>query len=270
MKRCDKGKNCGATCITRYKLCLLSLGKSFSSVLGKVRDRVSSLAGRSELKPKFTDHRQVEEHYNKRISGLRRSGKNSQADKLEREKELTKGRIPSVTKFLKDLSKDLPPEAKIVNNGGILNISMTTRAGDLVEASFSPRLGFHFRVNNSVNPGSVRSEAGKIQASWTAALIFRSITRSLPEGSVVKTRARDGDPRLISLYKRSGFSDPEPQKGVMFSIKGADGKMTAASQRQYEGYESSPDSMFFRESLRSGGFPNTQRLPVQGERGYNN
>lgn len=249
MKRCGKGKNCGATCITKFKVCLLSLGKNFSSALNKLRDRVSSVTGTSgnDLKPKFTNPRQVDDHYNKRISGLRRSGKGPQADKLERERELTKGRIPAVSKFLKELSKDLPPGAKVVNNGGILNISLTTKAGDLVEASFSPRLGFHFRVNDSVNPGSVRTESGKIQASRAAATIFRSITRSLPEGSVVKTRARDGDPRLVSLYKRSGFSDPEPQKGVMFSIKGADGRMIPSSRKQYEDYESSSGSMFFSE-----------------------
>jgi hypothetical protein len=247
MKRCSKGKNCGATCITRYKVRLLSLGKDFSSLLKKVKEKVDSESSGGALKPKFTNPGQVDEHYNKRIAGLRNSGKTAQADKLEKEKELTKERIPLVSRFLKDISQNLPPGAKVVNNGGILNISFTTKTGDLVEVSFSPRLGFHFRVNGDVNPGSVKTEAGKIQSARAAALIFRSVARSLPEGSVVKTRAREGDPKLISTYKKSGFSDPEPQKGLMFAIRGADGKLTPANQGQYERYESSPGSMFFRE-----------------------
>lgn len=247
MKRCGKGKNCGATCITKYKLCLLSLSREFTKLLGKVRDKITLPNKNDSLSPKFTNPEQVDKHYNKRIQGLRNSGKGSQADKLEREREMTKGRIPVVTKFLKDLSDNLPPGAKATNNGGILNISLTTKSGDLVGVSFSPRLGFHFRVNGDVNPGSVKTEAGRIQAARSVALLFRSVSSSLPEGSIIKTRARDGDPKLVSLYRRSGFSDPDPQKGLMFAIKDPGGKIAPSTQNQYNRYESDPGSMFFRE-----------------------
>lgn len=244
MRRCRIGKNCGAACIARFKLCLIDLGQHFKSSLRAVSNNVRESGG---IDPKFKGPGEVDAAYDKRIAKLRSLGKAKEADSLVKERELTKQRLPKVNAFLSELGKGLPEGAKAVNNGGILNITLTTKSKDKVEASFSPRLGFHFRVNGQVSPGSVKTEAGKVQSARAAMQIFRSIVSTIPEGSVVKTRARDGDPKLTAIYRKLGFSEPAPPKGLMFAIRLPNGKMTAATQEQYEAYAAGAGSMFFSE-----------------------
>lgn len=244
MRRCRIGKNCGATCIARLKLCLIDLGKHFKSSLRALSNNIRRSGG---IKPKFSNPEEVDAAYNKRIAKLRSLGKTKEADSLVKERELTKQRLPKVNAFLSELGKGLPEGAKAVNNGGILNISLTTLSKDKVEASFSPRLGFHFRVNGQVSPGSVKTEAGKVQSARAAMQIFRSVVAAIPDGSVVKTRARDEDPKLIAIYRKMGFSEPTPPKGLMFAIRLPSGKMVPATREQYESYASGSKSMFFSE-----------------------
>lgn len=244
MRRCRIGKNCGATCIARFKLCLIDLGEHFKSSLRAISNKVG---GPRQIEPKFSNAGEVDAAYSKRIAKLRQLNKVKEADSLVRERELTKQRLPRVNAFLSELGKGLPEGAKAVNNGGILNISLITRSKDNVEASFSPRLGFHFRVNGQVSPGSVKTDAGKVQSARAAMQIFRSVVSAIPEGSVVKTRARDGDPKLTAIYKKLGFSEPAPPKGLMFAIRAPDGKVTPATQEQYGAYAAGAGSMFFSE-----------------------
>lgn len=245
MRRCSIGKNCGAACIARFKLCLIDLGEHFKSSLRALSKNIRK-SGRIE--PKFKDPGEVDAAYNKRIAKLRSLGKAKEAESLVRERELTKQRLPKVNAFLAELGKGLPEGAKAVNNGGILNITLTTKSKDKVEASFSPRLGFHFRVNGQVSPGSVKTEAGMIQSARAAMQIFRSIVSTIPEGSVVKTRARGGDPKLTAIYRKLGFSEPVPPKGLMFAMRAPNGKVIPATLEQYEAYASGAGSMFFSES----------------------
>lgn len=245
MRRCSIGKNCGAACIARLKICLIDLGENFKSSLRAISDKVNKSGG---IEPKFKDPGEVDAAYSKRIAKLRSLGKGKEAESLVRERELTKQRLPRVNTFLSELGKGLPEGAKAVNNGGIINITLTTRSKDKVEASFSPRLGFHFRVNGQVDPGSVKTDAGKVQSAMAAMKIFRSIVSTLPEGSVVKTRARGRDPKLTAIYRKLGFSEPTPPKGLMFAIRAPDGKVIPATQGQYESYAASAGSMFFSEA----------------------
>lgn len=245
-KRCQKGKSCGASCIFRLKLCLIDLSDRVGKGLSNLAHQVG--LGR-KIKPKFGTVGEVEEGYGKRIAKLRQLGKKAEVDRLEREKELTKQRLPRVLTTFKDLPRNIPKGVKVTSEGNIIFATFKTKSKDKVEVSFSPRLGFHFRVNGQISAGSVKSKEGRVQVSIGVLRVFGGVVKSMPEGSVFRTKAYMGDEKgvkRVALYRKAGFSKPG-EKGWMYAIKGKDGKLTPATKEQYDLFSASADSVFFSE-----------------------
>lgn len=180
---------------------------------------------------------------------MRKSGLGSKADSLSKEKDLAKSRLPEVQKFIVSLRNSLPEGSKLLSDKTNLNIRLITESGDKVDVYFSPRKGFHFRVNDEVAIGSVKTEEGKKQVIKAVREIFGVVSSALPVGGVMKTKAimDEKGSRRITLYKRMGFSDPVPPKGWMYAVKNPDGKIRPAPQEVFDSYANSPGNLFFSE-----------------------
>lgn len=254
-KRCQRGKSCGSTCISKIKVCLLELGIISSNNLSSLKNKFFS---RKSEKFEFalSDSKKIDDLYDGRIDKLRKSGLMEKVNQLTKEKELAKSRLPKVQKFLVNLREKLPEGATLLSDKTNLNIRLITESGDKLDVYFSPRKGFHFRVNDQVSIGSVKTKEGQQQIIKAVRELFGTVSSALPVGGVMKTKAimDEKGSRRITLYKRMGFSDPVPPKGWMFAVKGPDGKIRPAPPEVFNSYSDSPGNMFFSEF--SPGSPN--------------
>ena len=247
-KRCQKGKSCGSTCIHKIKICLLELGSVSSKNLSFLKNKFFP-KNSEKFEFALDDSTRIDDLYDGRIDKLRKSGLGSKADSLSKEKDLAKSRLPEVQKFIVSLRNSLPEGSKLLSDKTNLNIRLITESGDKVDVYFSPKKGFHFRVNDEVAIGSVKTEEGKKQVIKAVREIFGVVSSALPVGGVMKTKAimDEKGSRRITLYKRMGFSDPVPPKGWMYAVKNPDGKIRPAPQEVFDSYANSPGNLFFSE-----------------------
>lgn len=250
--RCNLGKSCGVACIQRVKLCLIELGGNVRKNLRKFRDRVAgSLGLKSQANNEFVygDRRKLDSYFGQRIKKAREAGRNEEVGRLKKEREMAKSRLENVRNFLKNLKSSLPEGSELTSSKNTLGIGYVTKSGDKVDVSFSPKGGFHFRVNGQLSAGSVTTEEGKKQVSRIVKEIFKAVIASLPEGATIKTKAHmdeDGMKR-VAIYKRLGFSNPVPPKGWQFAVKLPSGKMSPTSQENYEDFSKNSGNLFFSE-----------------------
>ena len=246
-KRCQRGKSCGSTCISQLKICLLELGK-IGSNLSTLKDKIFPKKS-EKFEFALADYNKIDDLYDGRIDKLKKSGLSNKAAELKREKELAKSRVPEVKKFLSNLEGKLPQGSRLLSDKTNLNIRFLTDSGDKVDVYFSPKKGFHFRVNDQVAIGSVKTKEGQQQVIKAVREIFAAVSSSLPTGAVMKTKAimDEKGSRRVTLYKRMGFSDPVPPKGWMYAVKEENGKVRPAHPDVFDSYSNSSGTLFFSE-----------------------
>lgn len=151
----------------------------------------------------------------------------SEKKKLVKELELRKAQAEKNQALVKDLEKNLPKGAKLqVATEGIV-ISSKTPSGDTVTSTFSPQMGFAFKVNDSYNAGSVTDRAAQIQVASSVRSQYDALVKSLPVGHVVKTSAwtEDGKGAMRQrAYEKMGFSKAIPGDNIT-AVKQKDGTM---------------------------------------------
>lgn len=275
-KRCQKGKSCGATCISRVDRCVLELGELVSGAVGKLKGFVSNLLG----KPK-TIEKEVkvpEGSYKVRGSGKaegdvrgRRSlidafsGKKGRQnlsrhieslklylyDKSDKEvKQIAKSQFKENKNFVKRLSRNLPSGVGVIVGGQIIQMSAKTGTGDRVAVYYSPKIGFHFSVNGSNDVGTVKTRRGQIQVTSLVRSLYDATVRSLPEGAVLRTRAHTEDGRgekRTSIYNKLGFSAPGKAGEEMFGVVGPGNTVSPSSKQSWRDQRRSPSSVYFNE-----------------------
>lgn len=280
-KRCKLGKSCGAACINRLDRCVLELGEILKNSLFKFRELVSKLAGKSGSKaqppqsPQPTSipegsykvrgeakgeiSRESKNELNGAFRGGRerefikesvRYGKSTLIDKTDKEiKEIAKGQLNQNKEFMKRLGSNLPENIRVIVGGNILQMSVKTDSGDRVAVYYSPKIGFHFNVNGTVDVGTVKTREGQVQVASTVRSIYDATVRSLPEGSVIRTRAHTADglgERRVAIYNKLGFSKPD-ELGDMFGVVGSDNTVSPSSKKAFREQRKSASSVFFSE-----------------------
>jgi hypothetical protein len=82
---------------------------------------------------------------------------------------------------------------------------------------------------------------------------FQAVTKSLPTGTVLKTRAWAGDgleqyQSRVKAYERMGFGPPKSLGGAMFAKKLKSGKISRATELGYNKNKKNEDAVFFAEA----------------------
>lgn len=284
-KRCKLGKSCGATCINRLDRCVLEIGEVLKESLSKFKNFVYRLVGKhgskgepqppQPLQPvsipegsykvrggdKVGGSRESKNALNNAFKGgkgksfLRSSiadGKLYSYDKADREiKEIAKGQLKQNKEFMGRLGNNLPENVKILIAGQIIQMSFKTDSGDRVAVYFSPKRGFHFNVNGSDNAGTVKTREGQIQVASAVRSLYNATVRSLPEGSVIRTRAHMADglgESRIKIYNKLGFSLPTNAGGDMFGVVGPNNTVTPSSREAWKEQGKLSSSVFFSEN----------------------
>lgn len=181
--------------------------------------------------------------------------KKSEKNKLIKELELERSQAEQNLKFLTQLEKNLSKENKIeVASNGIVSISSKTKSGDSVVSTFSPQMGFAFKVNDSFNAGSVTDRAAQIQVASQVRSQYDALVKSLPVGHVVKTSAwtDDGKGEMRQrAYEKMGFSKGTPGNTIT-AVKQSDGTMAPGAPGnkgwgKHEDQKKKSDSVWFAE-----------------------
>jgi hypothetical protein len=173
------------------------------------------------------------------------------------------GNKKAISKIIQTLSNSLTDKDKVSwqdsdRSGILLKVESSTSHGDAVNISYSPSLGFSFKINNSQDAGSVTDRKAQIDAAFTVRRIFKGLIKALPEGSVIKAAAHTQDGKgegRTNAYVAVGFSRPRKLGGNMFSIKMPDGSMKPATEKAYRAQKESDEiyMSFFSESGSSEG-----------------
>lgn len=139
--------------------------------------------------------------------------------------EKEKSQIASNMKFAENVGKNLPKGTKLeVTGTGTVKITTTTKAGDKVASTYSPRMGYEFRVNGNLDTGKAKNG---IQAAQATRVQFDALVKALPTGHIMKTSAYTDDGNGAArqkAYEKVGFSKGKPGKDL-FAVKQADGSV---------------------------------------------
>lgn len=270
-RRCSKGKACGATCISRVKVCLKGLNNDVSLGMGKLKgllgegeevknpqDEVKSAPPRDKEVKEKTNSEIVEETFTgskgaKFLGNLLDDLEEPLKGEFSQEeiKNLAYSHYKQSREFMRKLEKGLPPETKMtVDDKNIIHLNSKTKSGDSVEVTYSPKTGFHFKVNGSYDAGSVKTKEGELQVTLMIRSLFRNTISSLPKGSILHTAAYEEDgkgEKRREIYTKLGFNAPD-DKGNMYGKVGS-GRRTLRPSNHYFWVEQprTSDSVFFSE-----------------------
>lgn len=277
-KRCSKGKSCGASCISRMKVCLLELRETLSKDMGKLTHLVAgpkeTASGTSEStptpEPKTKEPKQSSGSLESAFQG--EEGKalyKSILDDLEEIKsEFKPGEMQDVAasqfrqsrEFAKRLESSLPPGVKAKmdeKEDHMIVMTTKTKSGDEVKVFFSPKRGFHFQVNGETDAGSVTDPEARVQVTLAVRSIFRATASSLPQGSVMRTAAHMEDgkgQRRIDIYNgKLGFSLPDGE-GNMYGRVGSGRRLESSDRDGWVDQARDRSAVFFSEANPSEGF----------------
>jgi hypothetical protein len=257
-KRCKLGKSCGASCISRIKVCLLDLKGAVSSGIGKLKGMLGG-GGSGEEKPKESakaitpsvtpKDKKIKEENAQKVEDAFKGDKgkklfvgmhNDLKEPLKGElspdeiKEMAASHYRESREFMRRLSDGLPPGTKMdISEYGKVKLSMKTKTGDKVEVKYSPKSGFHFSVNGSHDAGTVKSKEGQLQVTLAVRNLFRSTIAALPEGSSLFTMAYEGDGKggkRQEIYGKLGFNKPDSD-GLMFGRVGSSRRSLTPTDR---------------------------------------
>lgn len=154
-------------------------------------------------------------------------------------------------KFLSDLEKKVPQgvELRVTGLSGIVLLAKT-KGGNAVTVTYSPNDGFNFMVNGKYSAGVVTDRREQVETSLIVKKCWDSVVQTLPEGTIVKTAAWDGDGKGASrekAYMRVGFSKGDETDGYMYSQK-TNGKMRPTTDKEaYEAQDEDPNAIYFSE-----------------------
>lgn len=280
--KCLKGKSCSAACIAPNKLCLVNIPEILSNSLRKVSDLISRIKEKvapstfenfevaqlnrlaKKLKSSSINNGStlnlVDRDDRKRLNSVKKAledePNNPEMKKYYRVlRDQLKEKLLKNVKFVENLSKNLPEGAKIIQREGILTVMLTTRFGDVVRSVYSPRIGFHFSVNDSHDIGTVKGgRAAELSVAKAAGSLFNATMATLPPGTPVKTSAHTADgggAKRTAIYVKKGFSEPEKLGGPMYGITGPDGKLRPAKWGDYVKATDDPNTMRFSETTES-------------------
>jgi hypothetical protein len=272
-KNCVKGKSCGATCIARDERCLVELGPEASSATTKVAQLVQKVKKEGTYTPReakgptgatadldidSTARLFQPQSFDARIADIKKRDWMSpeQIEKNVKALETQKQQAQQNKKFLAELEKNLPRGTRVEVYDGNIVMSSRTKNGVTVETEFSPKGGFNFTVNGTMNAGTVKERSAKFEVASTVRNQWDALVRSLPTGHIVETSAytEDGKARgREKAYQRVGFSKPTREGGKMFAVKQADGTMAPGTAGldgtdQWMNQRNNPDGMWFTES----------------------
>lgn len=161
--------------------------------------------------------------------------------------------------FLSKLEKNLPAGTKVEVYSGVINMSTKTKSGDDVKVSYSPQQGFHFKVNNSLDTGSVADRRAQMEVASAVRKQYDALVQSLPVGAIVATSAHSSDGKGAGrqrLYERMGFSSNIGIGNGLYAQKQPDGSMAPAgnnpkaAERAYESQSNNPNSLWFSEKKK--------------------
>lgn len=265
-KRCRKGKSCSAACIQGIKVCLVALPSMLNDTLSKVSQKITG--AQAEIPEGSYKSRQPEKRFLIGKTALQKAFSNKNEPMLKgRIKELM-GALPDTPlkqigkigdsqarqnrQFARRLSRNLPKGTSAFLWEGVVNIAAKTSEGDRVLVQYSPKGGFHFTVNGSNDVGTVKTRRGQIAVSFLVRDIYDATVRSLPQGSVLMTRAnmRDGKgEKRVSIYGKLGFSLPEVEGGQMYGVVGPRGTVSNSNEMSWKAQSTLPNTVFFSEPL---------------------
>lgn len=276
--RCRKGKSCSATCIAGIKLCLVNMQLSVSSAISKASSLITrikrqenpdkvivpeggykvrskppgrreSLAGKADIRKAFKGKKfkdQIQWLLDLSVSSL-------PTTPYKERREIAISQLKQSRKFAGLLERNLPSNIRAYVADHFVQMFVKTESGDRVLAQYSPRSGFHFMVNNTHDIGSVKTKEGRVQVALAVRSIYDSVIRSLPEGSVIRTRANTEDgmgDRRTEIYNKLGFSLPSVKGGDMYGIKGPGNVVSPSSREAHLRQSGNPESVYFSESTK--------------------
>lgn len=261
-KRCSKGKSCGASCISKMKVCLLELRETLSEDMGKLTHLVAAPAPSAPAPAPQIE--KPEDPLESAFQGER--GKKlykSILDDLEEIKdEFKPGEMQDVAasqfrqsrEFARRLQSNLPPEVKAkVDEKEAHMIVMTTKtkSGDEVKVFYSPKRGFHFQVNGETDAGTVTDPKAQVQVTLAVRSMFKATANSLPEGSIMRTAAHMDDgkgQKRIDIYNgKLGFSLPDGD-GNMYGKVGKGKRLESSDRNGWADQARDRSAVFFAEA----------------------
>lgn len=271
-RRCSKGKPCGQTCISGLKICLLDLREGLSKGVGKAKQLVNGLKGSSQsseeqkapppthLVPKSENNpladafqgKDGKKMYNNILEGLQELKGELKPEEIQ---DLAASHFRQSREFANRLDKNIPQGTKtsIREEDGKIMAMMSTRTknGDLIEAVFSPKAGFHFVVNGSHDIGTITDPKSQVLVTLAVRSLFKAVAKSLPEGAVMRTVANMNDvrgDRRVEIYNKVGFRLPDKNDNMWGKVVSG-GKLVPSSQDEWANTARDRSSAFFTEPL---------------------
>jgi hypothetical protein len=168
--------------------------------------------------------------------------------------ERRKSQAEQNQKFLTDLEQNLPKGTKLEVSDGGVTMTSKTPGGEKISSTFSPQMGYAFKINDSFNAGSVQDRKSQVQVALQVRNHYDALVKSLPTGHRVETSAytEDGKGAMRQkAYEKMGFSSGKPGSPI-FAVKQADGTMSPGgtgkkASKAWTDQMGDPNSMWFAE-----------------------
>lgn len=165
----------------------------------------------------------------------------------------SKGHEAANEKFMKNLGSNLPEGTKVSIKSGEVLMETKTKGGTKLGITFSSEEGYNFKVNGSLDAGGIKDRREQVSVALAVKKNWEAVTKSLPTGSVVKTRAWAGDgleqyQARVKAYERMGFGKPKSLGGEMYAKKMKDGSMKKATAMPFNQNKKKADAVFFSEA----------------------
>lgn len=164
-----------------------------------------------------------------------------------------KGHEGANAKFMAALQENAGEDTKISTEDDEVVMRTSTKGGTDLKITFSLEEGYNFSVNGSWDAGSVDNRREQVSVALKVKKNFQAVTKSLPTGTVLKTRAWAGDgleqyQSRVKAYERMGFGPPKSLGGAMFAKKLKSGKISRATELGYNKNKKNEDAVFFAEA----------------------
>jgi hypothetical protein len=201
------------------------------SLVRKTKDLIREKLGRKReddvTNIGFGSKEEIQQAYELRVRSAERNLKGKELEKRKKELDQWRKHVTSAhgsnKKFAEDLKQEMPKNVRLTSDTGSGEVVMTARVGkNVVEATFSPKGGFNYRVNESHNKGSVKDRKEQLKVAQTVRQMWDATVRAAPEGTVFKTSAYDedgGGAARQRAYERIGFGAPKVKDGPMYAVK---------------------------------------------------
>ena len=166
--------------------------------------------------------------------------------------DAAKGHGAANKKFMSSLSGSLPDNTETSVEDGEVVMRTETAKGTKLKITFSLSEGYNFSVNGGWDAGSVTDRREQVAVALAVKKNWNAVTKSMPAGSVLKTRAWAGDGleqynSRVKAYERMGFGKPKSLGGEMYAKKDKNGNLKPATALPYRKNQKKEDAVFFAE-----------------------